>query len=40
MKLTVDGRAVEVAEGTSVMRAAALVGVEIPKLCDADHRRF
>ena len=37
MKLTVDGRAVEVAEGTSVMRAAALVGVEIPKLCDTDR---
>jgi len=32
----VDGRAVTVPEGTSVMRAAALVGVKVPKLCATD----
>jgi formate dehydrogenase major subunit len=34
--LTIDGRAVTVPAGTSVMRAAALAGVEIPKLCATD----
>jgi formate dehydrogenase major subunit len=34
--LTVDGVAVTVSEGTSVMRAAALAGVQIPKLCATD----
>src|ERR1700740_2306063 len=29
----VDGRPVTVPEGTSVMRAAALAGVKVPKLC-------
>ena len=33
VELTVDGVAVSVPEGTSVMRAAALAGVDIPKLC-------
>ncbi|MEI7547103.1 MAG: formate dehydrogenase subunit alpha, partial [Actinomycetota bacterium] len=33
----VDGRTVSVAEGTSVMRAAALCGVDIPKLCATDR---
>src|SRR5246127_2050064 len=32
----VDGRAVSVPEGTSVMRAAALAGVKVPKLCATD----
>src|ERR1700679_3612223 len=31
--LTIDGREVTVPEGTSVMRAAALSDVQIPKLC-------
>src|SRR5579885_1178913 len=31
--LTIDGREVVVPEGTSVLRAAALAGIEIPKLC-------
>ncbi|MBP6716126.1 MAG: molybdopterin-dependent oxidoreductase, partial [Acidobacteria bacterium] len=31
--VTIDGQTVSVAEGTSVMRAAALAGIEIPKLC-------
>src|SRR2546426_8957965 len=32
----VDGRTVSVPEGTSVMRAAALAGVKVPKLCATD----
>lgn len=34
--LSVDGRTVSVAAGTSVMRAAELAGVEVPKLCATD----
>jgi formate dehydrogenase major subunit len=34
--LTVDGFAVTVPEGTSVMRAAAEAGIEVPKLCATD----
>ncbi|MBU6266738.1 MAG: (2Fe-2S)-binding protein, partial [Sphingomonadales bacterium] len=34
--LTIDGRAVSVPEGTSVMRAAAECGGAIPKLCATD----
>ncbi|MBV0892082.1 formate dehydrogenase subunit alpha [Paracoccus sp. Z118] len=34
--LTVDGFDVTVPEGTSVMRAAALAGIEVPKLCATD----
>jgi formate dehydrogenase major subunit len=36
VRLEVDGFAVEVPEGTSIMRAAATVGVSIPKLCATD----
>ncbi|MFM7253987.1 MAG: formate dehydrogenase subunit alpha [Ilumatobacteraceae bacterium] len=36
VELTIDGRRIAVAEGTSVMRAAALAGVDIPKLCATD----
>ena len=32
----IDGTAVTVPEGTSVMRAAALAGVKVPKLCATD----
>jgi formate dehydrogenase major subunit len=32
----IDGRPMQVPEGTSVMRAAALAGVSIPKLCATD----
>lgn len=32
----VDGQQVSVPEGTSVMRAAALAGVDVPKLCATD----
>ncbi len=35
--LTVDGRVVTVPTGTSVMRAAALTGGSIPKLCATDN---
>jgi len=31
--LSIDGREVSVAEGTSVLRAAATIGIQIPKLC-------
>jgi formate dehydrogenase major subunit len=34
--LTVDDREIVVPEGTSVMRAAALAGISIPKLCATD----
>ncbi len=36
VSLTVDGVTLEVPAGTSVMRAAALVGVKVPKLCATD----
>ena len=34
--LTIDGAAVTVAAGTSIMRAASLAGTDIPKLCATD----
>ncbi|MDB5698160.1 MAG: formate dehydrogenase subunit alpha, partial [Alphaproteobacteria bacterium] len=36
VSLTIDGVAVEVPAGTSVMRAASLMGTSIPKLCATD----
>jgi len=36
VSLTVDGRPVTVAQGASVMRAAAQAGVKVPKLCATD----
>ncbi|MBQ0830506.1 formate dehydrogenase subunit alpha [Streptomyces tagetis] len=36
VSVDVDGLSVAVPEGTSVMRAAALAGVDIPKLCATD----
>ena len=36
MTLTIDGVAVTVSEGTSIMRAAMEVGTQIPKLCATD----
>ena len=36
VRLTVDGKAVTVPEGTTVIRAAALAGINIPKLCASD----
>ncbi len=35
--LTIDDREVTVPEGTSVMRAAALADVKVPKLCATDQ---
>ena len=37
VQLTIDGLSVAVVEGTSVMRAAALCGVDVPKLCSTDR---
>src|SRR5487761_1359037 len=34
--LTIDGFAVTVPEGTSIMRAAMTLGVQVPKLCATD----
>ncbi|NBT51622.1 MAG: formate dehydrogenase subunit alpha, partial [Marivivens sp.] len=34
--ITVDGFEVTVPEGTSVMRASAIAGIDIPKLCATD----
>ena len=36
VRLTIDGKAIEVPEGTSIMRAAMLAGVQVPKLCATD----
>jgi formate dehydrogenase major subunit len=36
IELFIDGQPIRVAEGTSVMRAAALTGVDVPKLCATD----
>ncbi|MEG8222535.1 formate dehydrogenase subunit alpha [Sphingomonas sp. HH69] len=35
--LTIDGQAVTLPEGTSIMRAASLLGGSIPKLCATDN---
>jgi formate dehydrogenase major subunit len=37
VQVLIDGAAVQVPAGTSVMRAAALAGVKIPKLCATDQ---
>ncbi|GAA1478038.1 formate dehydrogenase subunit alpha [Nocardioides aestuarii] len=37
--VTIDGRTVDVPAGTSVMRAAALAGIEVPKLCATDSMK-
>src|ERR1700728_2370174 len=34
--LTIDGRAITVPEGTSIMRASMEAGIKVPKLCAAD----
>ena len=34
--LTIDGATIEVPEGTSILRAAAIAGVHVPKLCATD----
>mgnify|MGYP000663407891 CR=1 FL=1 len=37
VSLILDGRAITVPEGTSILRAAALSGIAIPKLCATDQ---
>ena len=37
VRLTIDGTDIIVPEGTSIMRAAMLAGVEVPKLCASDN---
>src|ERR1700693_6441281 len=34
--LTIDGRAVTVPEGTSIMRASMEAGIKVPRLCATD----
>ena len=36
VSLTIDGTKIEVAEGTSIMRAAMEAGIQVPKLCATD----
>jgi formate dehydrogenase major subunit len=36
VEVSIDGQSVLVPEGTSVMRAAALAGIDVPKLCATD----
>jgi formate dehydrogenase major subunit len=36
VSLVIDGAMVEVAEGTSIMRAASVAGFQVPKLCATD----
>jgi formate dehydrogenase major subunit len=36
VRIEIDGQPIEVPDGTSVMRAAALAGVSVPKLCATD----
>lgn len=37
LSLTIDGQSITVPKGTSVMRAAALLNITIPKLCASDN---
>lgn len=37
VRLSIDGRQISVPAGTSVLRAAALMGTRIPKLCASDN---
>jgi len=37
VRIVLDGHELEVPQGTSVMRAAAEAGVNIPKLCASDN---
>jgi formate dehydrogenase major subunit len=36
VRLTIDGKSIDVPEGTSIMRAAQIAGTAIPKLCATD----
>ena len=35
--ITIDGKTLEIPEGTTVLRAAQSNGVDIPTLCDHPH---
>ena len=37
VNITINGKALEVAEGTTVLRAAQVAGIDIPTLCDHPH---
>ena len=37
VNITINGKTLEVAEGTTVLRAAQSAGIEIPTLCDHPH---
>jgi formate dehydrogenase major subunit len=37
VKLTINGKEIEVPEGTTVLRAADMAGISIPRLCDHPH---
>ena len=37
VNITINGKTLEVAEGTTVLRAAQAAGIEIPTLCDHPH---
>ncbi|KAA1174251.1 formate dehydrogenase subunit alpha [Marinobacter salinexigens] len=37
VSLSIDGYDIEVPEGTSVLRAASILGIQIPKLCASDN---
>ncbi len=37
VNITINGKALEVAEGTTVLRAAQAAGIDIPTLCDHPH---
>ena len=34
VQITINGKQIEVPEGTTVLRAAEMAGIQIPKLCD------
>ena len=34
VQITINGKQIEVPEGTTVLRAAEMTGIKIPKLCD------
>jgi formate dehydrogenase major subunit len=34
VNITIDGKQIEIAEGTTVLTAARSAGIEIPTLCD------
>ena len=37
VKMEIDGRTVEAAEGTTVLQAAKSIGIKIPTMCDDDR---